>query len=279
MTFAISVYCDYLSPMIRKCLILTLVGCLAVISQAAPYMSECSVSGPQHPFVRKDHTEIIIGDGKRPDGTPILGRKIASADELEEHMESLIETEMGFRFDPPPYIQYLLPEVGCFNIGSGGPPPPCDLSILSTPIIEVIPTKRLSENILCTTETCTIGYHDTVTISTTHSEEVGLSAETSSMPFGMGVSFTVSTSLGFSETNEESATYSYEFNLRKGEKGYIGIVNAQISANIRVTGHCVVYKDKTATCNIGRKVSKEGYHEVVIKENNKPVGFVAFIHI
>ncbi|KAF9969426.1 hypothetical protein BGZ73_008224 [Actinomortierella ambigua] len=112
----------------------------------------------------------------------------------------------------------------------------CVVDVIEAPHIEVIPTRRLSHDIHCTTPTCTIGYEDRTTVSTTHSVNAGFGAAMSSAPFGMGVEFTKSVGYGFSKTNEESTAFSYEFNIEHGDSGYIGVASAQISAKIRRQG-------------------------------------------
>ncbi|KAF9965579.1 hypothetical protein BGZ70_004567 [Mortierella alpina] len=257
--------------MIYKCLVFSLVGCLAAVSQAAPCMSEWSVSRPQHPLGRGEHTEIIIGGEKSLGGVPTRGRKFRSADDLTEDMKEQIEDEMGFDFDSQAYIRTLAGEVGCFS-------PMCDLEIISTAVIEVIPVTRLSGDIFCQTETCTIRFHGPITISTIHSED-SFSAEVSSEPFAKGVSFKDSESYGFSQANDESTELNYEFNLKKGDLGYLGIVSAQISTRVRARYSDL---DSTAHCALPantRTLVKEGYHEAVVTKYNRPVFLAGFIRI
>ncbi|KAF9131283.1 hypothetical protein BGW39_002012 [Mortierella sp. 14UC] len=103
----------------------------------------------------------------------------------------------------------------------------CEVEILSPPTIEVIPIMPVSPTIVCTpVKGCVQGLHETVSISTTHSVDVGFSVEVSSEPFGMGVSFTASVNHGFSHTREESTTLSHEFYLEQGDIGYIATINA-----------------------------------------------------
>ncbi|KAF9987374.1 hypothetical protein BGZ75_000684 [Mortierella antarctica] len=236
-------------------------------------MSDWSEARLQYPLSYKDHTTIIVGDGKKSRSVPILGGKVDSVDELTRGMEDLIRSTMQIRYKPDPYHQAFMQEF-CSRLT-----PYCRIEVLTPPVIEVIPVRRLSDDILCTTTTCTIGYHDTTSVTTTHSAEVGFSATTSAKPFGMGVEFTVSASYGFSEAREESTTLSYEFNLEKGEKGYIAIVNAQISSLLRITGCWCKHDSMFCACaGPGTPVSV-GHHQAVIKENNKPRSMVAFVHL
>ncbi|KAG0362888.1 hypothetical protein BGZ54_008458 [Gamsiella multidivaricata] len=71
-----------------------------------------------------------------------------------------------------------------------------------------------------------IGYHDQMSVSTTHSTDVGISVEASSAPFGIGVTFTASASYGSSVINEELTTFCYGFDIEEGDPGYIAIANA-----------------------------------------------------
>ncbi|KAF9317609.1 hypothetical protein BG003_000615, partial [Podila horticola] len=64
--------------------------------------------------------------------------------------------------------------------------------ILSESTIQIIPIRRVSNNIFCTTASCNIGLVQSVTVSTTHSAEVGFSVMLSAKPFGMGAEFITS---------------------------------------------------------------------------------------
>ncbi|KAF8927803.1 hypothetical protein BGZ52_004082, partial [Haplosporangium bisporale] len=81
------------------------------------------------------------------------------------------------------------------------------------PTVQVIPTKQVSDDILCTTVPCSMEFEKSVSVSTTNSLEVG--AE----PFCVGVKFTNSVSYGFSLTKAASAALSYSFDIVEGESG------------------------------------------------------------
>ncbi|KFH66137.1 hypothetical protein MVEG_08238 [Podila verticillata NRRL 6337] len=223
----------------RKSLLLVLLGLLASAGRAAPCFE--SMAADQASFFNS-----VDEVGLMP-----LSDTVHSASELNAQMQRLID-------------QYG-------NVGIQGPLEDCIVDVLTPPRIELIPTRRLSQDIHCTTQTCIIGYHDQTTVATTHSVEVGFSVETSAAPFGMGVTFTASASYGFSTTNEQSTTFSYEFQLEKGESGYIGVVSVQISAKIRRRGFARLPFSVES-------IDETAYHESVIMESNKPRSIVAFVH-
>lgn len=147
------------------------------------------------------------------------------------------------------------------------------------PHIELIPTRRLSHDIRCTTLTCKVAHTKTTTISTTHSLNAGLPAEVGAKPFGVGVQFTGSVGYGFSRTNEESTAFTYGFDVIRGDSGYIAVVNAQISAHGHIKG-CKWGKRRTKNgCDHGPwDFDKRGFHESVIMEGNMPRSIIAFIY-
>ncbi|KAF9947246.1 hypothetical protein BGZ70_002799 [Mortierella alpina] len=116
------------------------------------------------------------------------------------------------------------------------------MQILSPSVTEVIPIKTLKENVSCGFESYTITVDGSHKISTIHSDEEGLAAKTTSRPFTKAVTFTDSDSYGFGDSDEESTSVSYQFELKRGDTRYIGIVNAQISALIRVEGNCLEFE-------------------------------------
>ncbi|KAF9374645.1 hypothetical protein CPB97_011988 [Podila verticillata] len=73
----------------------------------------------------------------------------------------------------------------------------------------------------------------TASFSTTNSFEASLGIETGAEPFGVGVKRTGMVGYGFSATSESSVGLSYTFSLNKGDAGYIVMVTAQISAELR----------------------------------------------
>ncbi|KAF9297703.1 hypothetical protein BGZ74_009681 [Mortierella antarctica] len=120
---------------------------------------------------------------------------------------------------------------------------------------------------------------ETVTVSTTHSVEIGMSIEVSSKPFGMGVAFTTSVGYGFSSTSETSTALNYGFELEKGDSGYIGMVNAQISSRVRFRS-CKCYDQACVNqCRNGQWQSDQTlHHQKVIMKNGTPRGYVAFVY-
>ncbi|KAF9968763.1 hypothetical protein BGZ70_008394 [Mortierella alpina] len=85
-------------------------GCFVAMSQAAPCMSDWADRSIQYPLSYKNHTTIIIDDGKNPRGIPILGGKVDSIDELIQEMENLIKTTMPIRYKPDLYHQAFMQE-------------------------------------------------------------------------------------------------------------------------------------------------------------------------
>ncbi|KAF9014657.1 hypothetical protein BGZ52_006465 [Haplosporangium bisporale] len=248
----------------RKSLLLVLLGLLASAGRAAPCFE--SMAADQASFFNS-----VDEVGLMP-----LSDTVHSASELNAQMQRLIDREMSISYNQGRYLEELKKQACRFyieygNVGIQGPLENCIVDVLTPPRIELIPTRRLSQDIHCTTQTCIIGYHDQTTVATTHSVEVGFSVETSAAPFGMGVTFTASASYGFSTTNEQSTTFSYEFQLEKGESGYIGVVSVQISAKIRRRGFARLPFSVES-------IDETAYHESVIMESNKPRSIVAFVH-
>ncbi|KAF9942988.1 hypothetical protein BGZ67_008619, partial [Mortierella alpina] len=227
--------------------LLGLLGLLTVTVHAAP-CSEESATDQIVFFVAQDQTvarhqtvakhQIVAQDRAvaldqvvAPDQVAVprrRGRTVRSAGDLNALMQREIDQNMTIAVDMNLYWDNVHQLCGGYNT--------CLLESLSDIRVELIPAERLSQEILCTTPSCTIGFQETTTVSTTHSFEAGFSAEMSAAPFGMGVTFTASVSYGFSRTNEVSQAFNYEFNLERGARGYIGMVNAQISHKLRVMG-------------------------------------------
>ncbi|KAG0315504.1 hypothetical protein BG000_005157 [Podila horticola] len=137
----------------------------------------------------------------------------------------------------------------------------------------------MSRDIICTTPTCTISLEETVTVSTTHSAEIGMSFEVSSKPFGVGVAFTISLGYGFSYTSETSTALNCDFALEQGDQGYIGMVNAQISSRLRYAT-CTCYDQACIDrCKNGDwQKDRELHHQKVFEKNGTPRGYVAFVY-
>lgn len=142
------------------------------------------------------------------------------------------------------------------------------------PHVEVFPTKRLSQDILCSHPICTIIYQGETTISTIHSSDPGISYKLNAAPFGIAVALTSSPGYGFSMSTKQSMTSNREFVLNKGASGYFAIVNAQISAKL-VVQYCRSDYQHYAKGEWDR--TETGYHESLIMHNNEPLGILAFV--
>ncbi|KAG0050072.1 hypothetical protein BGZ83_005157 [Gryganskiella cystojenkinii] len=255
---------------------LALLGCLAAVVYTAPCLSATAAD------------QVAFTTTPNQVGLPRVGGKVRSSQELNDLMQQVIDREMAISYDQPRYLEELKKQA-CAGM------PVCGVDVLTLPRVEVIPAKRLSKDILCTTPTCMIGLDETTTVSTTHSHEVGISAEVNASPFGMGVTFTTSYSYGFSSTNEASTTLKYDFYLDKGDFGYIGMASVQISARLRIRGcRCthtcaILYPidpadpSAPATCSSQsrptRPIDETGHHEAVIMEGDVTRSIVAFVYI
>jgi len=196
--------------------------------------------------------------------------------DLDEMMWNLIRREMNTTYHEANYKASLIEKV-CGEDEFGNYIAKCQLQILSNPVIRVIPTRAISKDIICSTETCTIGLQESVSVSTAHSTEVSVSITAGAKPFGIGMEFTTTLGYGFSSTAEESTALSYEFHLVKGNIGYIGMVNAEVSAQVHVSG-C---RCRDFICEIqctAPTMSETGHHEAVILQNGIPRSFVSFIY-
>ncbi|KAF9293458.1 hypothetical protein BGZ74_011705 [Mortierella antarctica] len=263
----------------RKSLsLLTLGGLLAAIGSAAPVCFDSTSRQDVFADVRYGHSLPSDNDG----GIIYLPpRQERARVDLDAMMKNLISREMQTTYNAAQYVESLKEKIcnqGTFLIVN------CKVEILDRPVIKVIPTEQVSKDIVCTTETCMIGLEETVTVSTTHSAEVSLSIEAGAKPFGIGMSFTTTVGYGFSSTAEASTTLVYNFDLVRGDTGYIGMVNAQVSARVRVTG-CKCPTDFPdgpicqAVCIIqGDTFTEIGHHEAVILKNRVPRAYVAFVY-
>ncbi|KAG0065863.1 hypothetical protein BGZ89_007845 [Linnemannia elongata] len=199
---------------------------------------------------------------------------LGSVNELERQMRKVIDRDMPIVVDQQKYMFQVMDDVrekhGLRSVR---------LMDVAIPRIELIPAKRLSHDIRCTTRTCKVAHTKTTTISTTHSGTVGLSAEVGAKPFGVGVQFTASVSYGFSRTDEESSAFTYEFELDRGEAGYIAVVNAQISAKMRIMGCKGEQRHQNGCDHDGQwDFEKSGFHESVIMEGTQPRSIIAFVY-
>lgn len=116
----------------------------------------------------------------------------------------------------------------------------CTLDVLSAPTIRVIPIHHISKDILV--------YDPDLLWLQLHSET--------------------------------TTALNYNFELERGDSGYIGIVNAQISATVRLSMcKCLYHEYETCTekCIVKcRWASVEiGHHKKVILKNEIPRGYVA----
>lgn len=141
-------------------------------------------------------------------------------------MMKLIADEMGISYDYSSYVYELYMYILQHNF-------PFYLEMLSAPTVQVMPSKKIPEDIICTAPSCSIMLEKTVSFSTTNSFEASLAIEAGVEPFGVGVKLTAMVGCGFSATSESSVSLSYAFNLKEGNAGYIGMVIAQISAELR----------------------------------------------
>ncbi|KAG0340990.1 hypothetical protein BG000_010540 [Podila horticola] len=178
-----------------KPLYLLLLGSLASIGYGAP----CNA------ITTADQVEFTTAPSDV--GIAQVGvRMLGSVSELEGQMRKVIERDMPIVVDLRKYAFAVMDEVrdkhGLRHV---------QLRDVAMPRVELIPAKRLSYDIRCTTRTCKIAHTKTTTVSTTHSGTVGLSAEVGAKPFGVGVQFTASVGYGFSKTDEESTAFTYEF--------------------------------------------------------------------
>ncbi|KAG0335102.1 hypothetical protein BG000_007784 [Podila horticola] len=267
----------------RKVFSLALVGLFTSIASAAPVCVASDALGQ----VVLSHDSLEAEDVLKPKDDGIIylpPRRSRRAIDLDAEMRDLISREMEFSYSGSEYISGAAQEL-CTGGPHGETYMPsvdelCGVQILTNPVIQVIPARQISRDIICTTPRgCSICLEETVTISTTHSVEIGMSFEVSSKPFGVGVSFTTSIGYGFSHTSETSTALQYCFDLELGDRGYIGMVNAQISSQLRYM-YCKCYDQACVDrCRNGNwQISKDLQHQKVIEKNGTPRGYVAFVY-
>ncbi|KAF9163324.1 hypothetical protein DFQ26_002717 [Actinomortierella ambigua] len=242
--------------------------CLAVVAQAAPCMSDWPEAGIHHPLSYEDHTTIINGDDTQTRGALIIGEKVHSEADLVNEMQRLISTSMQFRNDPGMYHAAFLYYLCDYNS--------CSVKPLSAPAIEVIPVAQLTSEIVCADNTCTIGGFITATVSTVDPTF----PYADSRPFHVAVKFNSPDQYTFSDWRVQTMQVNYHFALNKGEKGYVAMVNAQISEKVQLTG--TLCRTPNWGCSIppGPQPVTVGHHQAVIMDarTNKPVSIVAFVH-
>ncbi|KAG0344680.1 hypothetical protein BG005_001717 [Podila minutissima] len=260
----------------RKALsFITVVGLLASLASAAPTCFDSDVRN-QEVFTHAGHREPPTKP--RDDGgiiylPPTRSRK---NEDLNAKMQGVIQKEMTTTYNQPMYLEALKAKV-CGVDASGNFIAHCQIDIISRPVIRVIPTRQISDDIICTPATCSIGFAKSVSVSTTHSAEVSLSITAGAKPFGIGMDFTTTVGYGYSNTAEESTTLSYNFDLVRGDSGYIGMVNAEVSADVKVSGcRCNSFVCSIQCSSSGPTMTETGHHEAVIMLNGSPRGFITF---
>ncbi|KAG0354443.1 hypothetical protein BG005_006482 [Podila minutissima] len=214
--------------------LLALAGLLAVIG-SAPVCFD-TYTRHQEVFASADHT-WLSSDLDDSNGLVYLPphKSRSGTDDLAAMMRKLIVKEMEIEYNPIKYRDAMFIEA--VKSQPGFEITKFEIKILSEPKVQVIPVKQISRDIYCSTPKCKIGLEESVTVSTTHSTEIGASVEISGKPFGVGASFTASASYSVSHGKEASTALSYEFELDQKDAGYIGMVNAQISAQVSIRGY------------------------------------------
>ncbi|KAK3812541.1 MAG: hypothetical protein J3R72DRAFT_462796 [Linnemannia gamsii] len=264
----------------RNILSLALIGLLAAIGSTAP---ACFNPAARHQDAFSCFSHGYRSNPHEKDGIIYLPpTRSRQGGDLEAMMQDLINQEMGIKYHSAEYEKALLDELMIYHDWYHFLAP--RVEIHSNPTISVIPAHQVSEEIYCSTPTCRITLQKTVGVSTTHSTELGFTTEVSGKPFGVGVSFSTSTTFGFSETMEESTSLSYEFDLVQGDRGYIGMVSAQVSAFVDfVSCYCPIHDLEACWgyCEYSQNVDnyrETAYHEAVILTNGAPKSIVSFVY-
>ncbi|KAF9126346.1 hypothetical protein BGX30_015286 [Mortierella sp. GBA39] len=200
--------------------------------------------------------------------------------DLDAIMQALIDKKLTFDYDAKAYHANLVESI-CNDPSSYYQITDCKITILSEPKIQVIPTQRLSDNIICKTSSCKVAHDDAVSVWTTHSDETTLPIRVGGEPFQVSVDLHRSLGYGFSNSVQALAPIYYQLDLVEGDEGYIAMVSAEISAKIRVTG-CKRYRDdvRRGSSNFGCStfIDQTGHNEVVITQNGyDPKAIIAFI--
>ncbi|KAG0094035.1 hypothetical protein BGZ93_007577 [Podila epicladia] len=217
--------------------LVALIGLLAVIGSAPVCFNTYAhhqevLASADHPWLSSDLDDsnalVYLPPYKSHSGT----------EDLTAMMRKLIANEMEIDYNPVKYRDAMFIEA--VKSQPGYEITNFELQVLSEPKVQVIPVKQVSRDIYCSTSKCKIGLDESVTVSTTHSTEIGASIEISGKPFGVGASFTTSVSYSVSHGKETSTALSYEFELNQKDTGYIGMVNAQISAQVSIRASTAV---------------------------------------
>ncbi|KAG0360064.1 hypothetical protein BG005_011579 [Podila minutissima] len=259
----------------HKVLTVVLVGLLAAIGSAVP---ACFDSDTHHQTILSSTHGHHSGPNDDDDGVIYIppNDSRSNAPDLDTMMQRLIDDEMATQYHQAQYVKSLKATVCGTKINLHY----CQIEILEPPTIHVIPAKLVSYDIVCNTPTCSISLKDQyVYIRTTHSDEEGMTIVAGSGPFENAVEYTAATGYGFSESSETLASLSYTFNLREGDAGHVSIVNAQVSAKVRLAGcKCVSDLECLACKTMGLNYKEVGHHEVVVLKNGVPRSYVGFVH-
>lgn len=265
---------------------MTIVGLLAALASAAP---ACFDTNAHEQEVFFNHAggphRKLPAHPKDDDGGIIYlpPQKARNNYNLDAMMEELIREEMTTTYHPEKYLRSLVDTL-CSEKENGDIVYNCKIDILSRPLIRIIPSKAVSREIICSTPTCSIGLEDSVSVATTHSDEVSLSITAGAKPFEIGMEFMTAAGYGYSQTTQESTALKYDFHLVQGDVGYLGIVNAEVSANMHITGcplntRHAAYALQAMLCLIaGPTLNEVGHHETVILRNGQPRGYVSFAY-
>ncbi|KAG0030593.1 hypothetical protein BGZ81_002458 [Podila clonocystis] len=255
----------------RKVLSVVLVGLLATIGSAVP---ACFDSDTHHQTILSPIHGLNLdpdgGDGSIIYIPPSDSR--SNAPDLDTRMQRLIDDEMATQYHRAQYVESLKATVCGTKINLHF----CQIEILEPPTIQVIPANLVSSDIYCNTPTCSVSLTDHyVYIRTTNSNEKGMTIVAGSEPFEDAVEFMATNGYGFSESSETLVSLTYTFNLREGDTGHVSIVNAQVSAKVRLVGcKCSSDLECLACKKLGPNYKEVGHHEVVVLKNGVPRSYV-----
>lgn len=263
-----------------KALSFIILGLFAAVTSAAPSRSTRQ-SLDQWISSR---SQSLSACGKDFGATPAIvylpHNKRRTGPDLDEIMQTLIDKKLTFDYDADAYHASLVKSI-CNNPSSYYQITDCKISILSEPKIKVIPTQRLTDDINCKSSSCQVIYRESLAVLTTHNEEDTLPIAIGGQPLEKGVELHRSLGYGFSTYYQTTAPIDYQFELAKGDEGYIAMVSAEISAKIRVTG-CQRSRDDVRSGSCHSKcptfIDQTGHNEAVITQNGyEPKAIVAFI--
>lgn len=263
-----------------KSLSFVILGLLAAVTSAAP---SCSMRQSIDQWISSDSQSLSayeMGLGTTPAIVYLPHNKRRSGLDLDEIMQALIDKKLTFEYDAEAYHDSLVKSI-CNNPSSYYKITDCKVTILSEPKIKVIPTQRLSSEIICKSDTCQVLFRESLAVVTTHSDEETIPITLGGETFQEGVELDRSLGYGFSTYYQATAPIDYEFNLAEGDKGHIAVVGAEISAKIRVTG-CQRSRDDVRSGSCHSKcptfIDQTGHNEAVITQNGyEPKAIVAFI--